>query len=33
VWAYVIVYVPKTASGLARRDVPLLAVPARELEL
>ena len=32
-WAYVIVYVPKTASGLARRDVPLLAVPARELEL
>ena len=33
VWAYTIVYVPKTASWLARRDVPLLGVPARGLEL
>ena len=32
VWAYVLVYVPKTAGGLARRDVPLRAVPAKELE-
>ena len=28
VWAYVIVYVPKTAGGLGRRDAPLRAVPA-----
>jgi hypothetical protein len=33
VWAYVMVYVPKTARGLTRRDVPLRAVPAKELEL
>ncbi|SPE32562.1 membrane hypothetical protein [Acidobacteriia bacterium SbA2] len=28
VWAYVIVYVPKTAGGLGRRDPPLRPVPA-----
>jgi len=33
VWAYVIVYVPKTAGGLARRDVPLPAVAAEESKL
>jgi hypothetical protein len=33
VWAYVIVYAPRTAGGLARRDVPSPAVPAEELEL
>jgi hypothetical protein len=30
VWAYVIVYLPKTAGGLERRGVPLAAVPAEE---
>ena len=33
VWAYVIVYVPKTAGGLTRREVLLPAVPAQESKL